>query len=406
MVPPIGDLASSVAGIDPRAGRTAVAVLIAAIAVPVAQRLRPRIDRIFFGERLALEHGTADLLRSLAGTDDCDALLKVAGEELHRLLQPRACAVYARTARNEFESAFVAGRATPVAVPGVSPLVATLGQLHRPLALEAPPRRSHTSALDPFARAALEALGAAVVVPVVVGDALAAFVCLGPKRSGDIYTATDLAHLASIAQTMVDQLRRFASEAAAAEQGGVFRREGDIWTIAYAGKEVRLRDMRGFHYLAALLREPGRELHASQLVGGKHGAPPAPIEQEGLHVGYGAGVAGERMDAKARAAYKARIAELHDAIAEAERLNDRGRLERASHEREALLVELGAAARGQRTGSDAERARLTATKGIKAALDKIAVSHPELGAHLQATVRRGYFCSYQPDPRHPIEWET
>jgi len=36
----------------------------------------------------------------------------------------------------------------------------------------------------------------------------------------------------------------------------------------------------------------------------------------------------------------------------------------------------------------------------------IAASHPELGAHLHATVRRGYFCSYVPDPRHPIEWET
>jgi hypothetical protein len=48
---------------------------------------------------------------------------------------------------------------------------------------------------------------------------------------------------------------------------------------------------------------------------------------------------------------------------------------------------------------------VAATKGIKAAPDKIAVSHPELGAHLRATVRRGYFCAYVPDPRHPIVWE-
>jgi hypothetical protein len=48
---------------------------------------------------------------------------------------------------------------------------------------------------------------------------------------------------------------------------------------------------------------------------------------------------------------------------------------------------------------------VTATKGIKAALGKIAASHPELGAHLQATVKRGYLCSYNPDPRHPIAWQ-
>jgi len=77
-------------------------------------------------------------------------------------------------------------------------------------------------------------------------------------------------------------------------------------------------------------------------------------------------------------------------------------------EREALLAELGAAARGGAGGSvasDAERARLNVTKGLKAALDKIASSHPPLAAHLAATTRRGTFCSYTPDPRHPIEWE-
>jgi hypothetical protein len=186
----------------------------------------------------------------------------------------------------------------------------------------------------------------------------------------------------------------------------VFRRDGEVWTIAWAGKEIRLRDLRGLHYLASLLREPGREFHASDLVGAKPAAPAAaPFEADALRVGFGTGDAGERIDAAARAAYRARLAELDEEIAEAERMNDRGRLERASEEKEALVAELAGAARGHRVSSDAERARVTATKGIKAALEKIAARHPELGAHLQATVRRGYFCCYAPDPRHPIEWE-
>ena len=46
------------------------------------------------------------------------------------------------------------------------------------------------------------------------------------------------------------------------------------------------------------------------------------------------------------------------------------------------------------------------TKALKTALEKIAERHPELGAHLSATIRRGNRCAYIPDPQSHIEWET
>jgi hypothetical protein len=46
------------------------------------------------------------------------------------------------------------------------------------------------------------------------------------------------------------------------------------------------------------------------------------------------------------------------------------------------------------------------TKAIKAALEKIAERYPELGAHLSATIRRGYACAYLPDPRTRTDWEV
>lgn len=233
-----------------------------------------------------------------------------------------------------------------------------------------------------------------------VGDSERAAQLIASAR----HTAASIGMLGIVAK--IDALAPRAVAGADAPTPSVFRRDGDLWTIAYAGKEIRLRDLRGLHYLATLLREPGREFHATDLVRSGRGPSFAPPLDDTLAVASGTGDAGERLDARARAAYRARLADLGDAIADAEYLNDRGRLERAREEREALLDELGAAARGKRASSDAERARLTATKGIKAALDKIAASHPELGAHLHATVRRGYFCSYVPDPRHPIEWET
>jgi non-specific serine/threonine protein kinase len=127
-----------------------------------------------------------------------------------------------------------------------------------------------------------------------------------------------------------------------------------------------------------------------------------------LSLARGLGGAGEALDARARAAYRARLAELDEDLAEAERHHDLGRLEALGEEREALVAELAGAARGAgaSVGSDAERARVAVSKGLKAAHDRIAAAHPELAAHLAATLRRGVFCCYQPDPGHPMEWEA
>jgi hypothetical protein len=61
----------------------------------------------------------------------------------------------------------------------------------------------------------------------------------------------------------------------------------------------------------------------------------------------------------------------------------------------------------QDTKSDraTERARLSVTKGVRGAIERLDGMHPVLAAHLRATIRRGYLCSYTPDPRHPIRWK-
>ncbi|MBV8995290.1 MAG: adenylate/guanylate cyclase domain-containing protein [Pseudonocardiales bacterium] len=52
------------------------------------------------------------------------------------------------------------------------------------------------------------------------------------------------------------------------------------------------------------------------------------------------------------------------------------------------------------------RARANVGKSLRACLKRIEQAHPALREHLAATVRTGYFCSYQPDPRVPIEWRS
>ena len=115
---------------------------------------------------------------------------------------------------------------------------------------------------------------------------------------------------------------------------------------------------------------------------------------------------GPVLDAQARRAYEARIVELQADLVEAEDAHDRGAADRAKLELDMLVEHLTAATalggRARRPGSSHERARSAVRWRIRAAIDRIAESHPVLGRHLCEAVRTGTWCSYQPDS--PIQW--
>jgi hypothetical protein len=178
----------------------------------------------------------------------------------------------------------------------------------------------------------------------------------------------------------------------------VFRREGDYWTIRFQGEVVRLRDLKGLAYISHLLREPGRELHAVDLVILLHPqATRSPL-----------GDAGEVLDDRARAAYRSRLVDLRSDLDEAERHNDVGRAERAREEIDrlgaALSLAVGLGGRSRRASSDAERARLMVTQRIRGAIRRIGAASPALGRHLELGIRTGSFCSYAPPS--PTAWDA
>ncbi len=186
------------------------------------------------------------------------------------------------------------------------------------------------------------------------------------------------------------------------------RKEGDLWTVRYRDDVFHVKDSKGIAYLATLLRHPGREHHVLDLVaGGGGGTPAAPGAAGELGVAS-AGDAGELLDPAARAAYKRRLEDLRDELAEAERFNDTGRAERASSEIEFLRAELargvGLGGRSRRAANAAERARQNAYRTIAAVMKKIAEGSPALGEHLAATIRTGLFCTYDPSRVPPVAW--
>ena len=173
----------------------------------------------------------------------------------------------------------------------------------------------------------------------------------------------------------------------ATDGGPHLRRVGDLWEASYQGKSAYLRDAKGLHDLAALLDRPATDLAALDLVG----------PQTRDHPGHSEPI----LDRTALLAYRRRLAELDDEIATADSASDLAVRQRATDEREQLLTELRRATRPDGTSrtlgiTAAERARKAVTARIRDSIRHIAVAFPELGTHLDRTVRTGNTCRYDP----------
>jgi class 3 adenylate cyclase len=204
--PRVAAFASDRLGLDPATGQYVFALALAGIVVPAHRRLRPQIDRVFFADRWAFERGVTALLRDLRHVEGPDVLFARTGEGLDALVHPETCVVFARTG-DAFVPAFVRGRAVAAPFAATAPLIAGLSR--RTALMVAERRRRRTPSIPDPAAAALETLGAAVVLPIHRRDELVALVILGAKRSGDVYTATDLTLLDAVAEKVSDELIRF-----------------------------------------------------------------------------------------------------------------------------------------------------------------------------------------------------
>jgi tetratricopeptide (TPR) repeat protein len=189
-------------------------------------------------------------------------------------------------------------------------------------------------------------------------------------------------------------LRRFDKRSEAVAREGLFQREGEYFTVRYRGPTFRLKESLGVEYIARLLSVHDRELHVLDLSG-------APIDSsDGTPI----------LDARAKADFRRRLADLEEEAEEAEARGELDRAGRAREEIEALAEQLsqavGLGGRDRHAASQVERARVRVTKAIKAGIRRIAQQDRALADHLEHSIRTGVFCSYAPDPAVRIVWRT
>jgi hypothetical protein len=150
---------------------------------------------------------------------------------------------------------------------------------------------------------------------------------------------------------------------------------------------ARFKHSRGLEWLSLLIDQPGRDVHVLTLVGA-----------DGLLLGD----SGEALDRETIESYRKRLEDLSESLREAESFGDAARAEHARSEIDAIAAELsrgvGLGGRSRKTGSAIERARVNVQRRVRDAIRRIAAAIPELGHHLDVSVRTGSYCSYRPAP--------
>jgi pimeloyl-ACP methyl ester carboxylesterase len=200
------------------------------------------------------------------------------------------------------------------------------------------------------------------------------------------------------AQPIVDAVVAFAGEGSRSrgprrgDTGeAMLRRDGEVWTLRFGGRQVLLKNAKGIGDLARLLARPGEAVHVLEILGGDRPHQATRAEQT--------------LDRKALASYRTRLADIDEALGGAMSEPARARL---AKEREALLhqlaVDTGLGGRARKLNDPVERARKAVAARIRDAIKRIAKVHPEVATHLDASVATGLCCVYRPPDA--TRWEV
>jgi len=175
----------------------------------------------------------------------------------------------------------------------------------------------------------------------------------------------------------------------------ICRREGEYWQLTFGGKTIRLKNRLGLQYIAALIEQKGREMHAVMLL--------TEVSHQPAFKTIGGA---EILDDRAREEYRKRYEDLRFQLEEADKNDDLGTKAKIQGELNSLSRELqahtGLGERKRKIGDDAERVRKSVSMAISRTIQAVTKKHPPLGRHLEDSIRMGQFMSYLPAAE--IDW--
>jgi len=165
----------------------------------LARRLRPAVERLLFRRQFEREQALRRLRADVDGYGEPGSLLEAVGARLHEIFCCDTTALYGR-AGGAFVRVFARGPLVPQAIEAAGPLPALIAAATGPVPEPQWRRWGRQGALDPAALAALESLGASLLLPLRRADELAAFICLGERNDGEPFSRTELSLLDGLAE--------------------------------------------------------------------------------------------------------------------------------------------------------------------------------------------------------------
>ena len=229
--------------------------------------------------------------------------------------------------------------------------------------------------------------------------------CAGNRAAARVEATRAMAALAGLDVVVgpadVALLQRLTAAKGDSRPAATLRRVNRGWVVACGDIRCPLPDTKGLRYIAELVRNPGVERHALDLVDRVEGVT-AGVDRRRL------GDAGELLDTQARAAYRHRIEALRAEIEDALDMGAEDRAEALQAELDQLVGQLaqafGLGGRSRRASSATERARLNVTRALRSATARLGEIVPEAAAVLDQRLRTGIYCAYEPDENDPLRW--
>jgi hypothetical protein len=187
------------------------------------------------------------------------------------------------------------------------------------------------------------------------------------------------------------------------------------WSFTFDNKKYdAIRDLKGFNYIAQLIKHPNKSISCEELNSIVNREPiNTSYTDESTFINEGLSIMSESpqqsvLDQKAMQGYKERLGSLKESILEAEELGDTEESERLKDEQETIIAELkkatGFAGKKTTFQSLSKKTTQAVTSNIKNSLKAIEAPCPELFQHLKKSIQTGKSCTYTSSD--DIRWDV